>query len=237
MVLDSEPKREPSDVKVQIPSRDTPLKSSAPVAGTLPPPSATGSQASGTITIPSSPSVTATPAEKAGTDRPGADSKGADAAAKAAEKKAAEAKLAEAKLAEAKKAAEARKAAESKSADAKGADSKSSSTKAGEKSSDMGSDKGSDKGSGKAADKGPDKAAAGGKQFLLQAGAFSSEKSASDQAARVKQAGLRAYTEKVKTADGERVRVRVGPFPNREAAEQARGQLKLSGIDSAVIVP
>ena len=80
-------------------------------------------------------------------------------------------------------------------------------------------------------------ASANGKKYLLQVGAFSSDKGATDQADRVKAAGLRAFTEKVKTVDGERIRVRVGPFASRDEAEQARGQLKLSGIDAALIVP
>lgn len=75
------------------------------------------------------------------------------------------------------------------------------------------------------------------KKYLLQVGAFSSDKGATDQADRVKATGLRAFTEKVKTADGERIRVRVGPFATRDEAEQARGQLKLSGIDAALITP
>jgi DedD protein len=41
----------------------------------------------------------------------------------------------------------------------------------------------------------------------------------------------------VKTDRGDRVRVRVGPFPSREAAEQARASLKAAGIEAAVIAP
>ncbi|HWS74226.1 MAG TPA: SPOR domain-containing protein, partial [Quisquiliibacterium sp.] len=43
--------------------------------------------------------------------------------------------------------------------------------------------------------------------FLLQAGAFASEKGAIEQQARVRKAGLKAYTEKVNTSQGERIRV------------------------------
>ncbi len=54
---------------------------------------------------------------------------------------------------------------------------------------------------------------------------------------RVEAAGLDAFTEKVKTDRGMRVRVRVGPFATREAAEQARARLKAAGIEAAVIAP
>lgn len=73
--------------------------------------------------------------------------------------------------------------------------------------------------------------------FLLQAGAFASEKGALDQLARVRKAGVKAYTEKVSTSQGERIRVRIGPYPTREAAEKARAALKAAGVESALIAP
>ena len=75
------------------------------------------------------------------------------------------------------------------------------------------------------------------KRYVLQIGAFASERGANEQADKVKAAGLSVFTEKVRTNQGDRIRVRVGPFPTREEAEQARGQLKLVGIDSALIAP
>ncbi len=74
-------------------------------------------------------------------------------------------------------------------------------------------------------------------RYLLQVGAFGGEAGASAAVERVQATGLRAFTEKVKTDRGERVRVRVGPFPSRETAEQARGRLKAAGIEAAVIAP
>lgn len=73
--------------------------------------------------------------------------------------------------------------------------------------------------------------------FVLQAGAFASEKSAAEQQARVSRAGLKAYTEKISTSQGPRIRVRVGPFASREAAEKARTALKAAGVESALIAP
>jgi DedD protein len=74
-------------------------------------------------------------------------------------------------------------------------------------------------------------------RHLLQVGAFAGEAGAKAAVERVQAAGLRAFTEKVRTERGERVRVRVGPFPSREAAEQARATLKSAGIEAAVIAP
>jgi len=53
----------------------------------------------------------------------------------------------------------------------------------------------------------------------------------------VRAAGLPAYTEKVLTAQGARIRVRAGAFGNGEEAERARAKLQLAGIESAIIKP
>ena len=79
---------------------------------------------------------------------------------------------------------------------------------------------------------GPTSAAA---HFAVQVGAFANAGSARAQADKARKAGVRVYTESVKTAQGERTRVRVGPFTSREAADQARTRLKAIGIDSSVV--
>lgn len=73
--------------------------------------------------------------------------------------------------------------------------------------------------------------------FAVQIGAFASESGAADQVARARKAGLKAYTERIRTGQGVRIRVRVGPYPDREAAEKARTRLKAAGIESAIIAP
>lgn len=73
--------------------------------------------------------------------------------------------------------------------------------------------------------------------YLLQTGAYANESAASEQLERLRKAGVSAYTETVKTRQGERIRVRAGPFPNRDAAEQARVRLKSAGIEAALIAP
>ena len=71
-------------------------------------------------------------------------------------------------------------------------------------------------------------------QFVVQIAALSD----ADKAAGIRQQltakGLKAYTEKVKTANGEVTRVRIGPFPSREAAEKERTRLKTLGFEGNV---
>ena len=73
--------------------------------------------------------------------------------------------------------------------------------------------------------------------FAVQIGAFASDKGAKEQLARARKTGLKAYTERIETSKGTRIRVRVGPFKTREEAEKARVRLKAAGIDSAIIAP
>ena len=74
-------------------------------------------------------------------------------------------------------------------------------------------------------------------RYLLQVGAYSGEAGANAAVERLKGMGLKAYTERIKTDAGEKIRVRVGPFPTREAADQARSKLQASGVQAALIAP
>jgi DedD protein len=241
MLLDSEPKREAPDLKVQIPSRDTPLKGVIPGPSSSRPNAPLGPGDVAPLPTPSNTTGEPTRAPSAAvdsTDASGRSSAGKPPSAKASpdtrdssakdktSKDAATKDDTKAKAKEkADKLAADKAAAEQAAADRAAADKAAKATKAAKAAKDA-----------KPTDK-PTAQTAAGKKYLLQVGAFSSDKGAADQAERVKASGLRAFTEKIKTADGQRIRVRVGPFATRDEAEQARGQLKLSGIDAAVITP
>jgi DedD protein len=74
-------------------------------------------------------------------------------------------------------------------------------------------------------------------KYLVQIGAFGSSTGAQEQVKRAAAIGLKAFTEDVDTNSGKRIRVRVGPFSSKDAADQAREKLKGAGIDSALIAP
>lgn len=73
------------------------------------------------------------------------------------------------------------------------------------------------------------------RRYLVQIGAYSSIESARAVTNRVFSSGLRPYQETVRTDKGEWIRVRVGPFENREAAEQALRNLKAAGVSAALM--
>jgi DedD protein len=62
--------------------------------------------------------------------------------------------------------------------------------------------------------------------FVVQLGAFSDSGNAARLAAKVRENRFKAYTQVVSTTNGERTRVRVGPYPTRAEAEEARERLK-----------
>ncbi len=71
--------------------------------------------------------------------------------------------------------------------------------------------------------------------FVVQVVALSDADKAKQMQQQISAAGLKAYTEVVKTAKGDVTRVRVGPFATRDAAEKAQQQLKAIGLDGKVI--
>jgi len=73
-----------------------------------------------------------------------------------------------------------------------------------------------------------------GGQFAVQVIALADAEKAKQMQARITAAGIKAYTEIVKTAKGDVTRVRAGPFATREAAEKAREQLKAIGMNGNV---
>jgi DedD protein len=73
--------------------------------------------------------------------------------------------------------------------------------------------------------------------WAVQIGQFARPENARAAEARASGLGLRAYSETLQTAQGERVRVRAGPFATRAAAEEARSRLIAAGLEAALIAP
>lgn len=78
----------------------------------------------------------------------------------------------------------------------------------------------------------------GEEPFVVQLGAFSNAANAKALQKKLQDNKFKAYTELVKNAGGDRTRVRVGPYPNRDSAEMARDRLKAMKlvIGEAVVV-
>ncbi|WP_422015352.1 SPOR domain-containing protein [Roseateles sp.] len=72
-------------------------------------------------------------------------------------------------------------------------------------------------------------------RFIVQVGAFGENKAAQDVRLKVEKLGLKTYAQAVDTADGRRVRVRLGPFASRDEAERAAAKLKGAGLPGAIL--
>jgi DedD protein len=78
-----------------------------------------------------------------------------------------------------------------------------------------------------------DKAAT--ESWEVQLGAYQNPASVTILVGKLKQLGIPTYTEKVETPAGARTRVRAGPFPSQESAENARTRIKIVGVDGPVV--
>lgn len=72
-------------------------------------------------------------------------------------------------------------------------------------------------------------------RFIVQVGAFAEADKAREVRQKLEKAGLKTYTNVAKTPDGERTRVRVGPFASRAEADKAAGKIKGLSLPAAVL--
>jgi DedD protein len=71
--------------------------------------------------------------------------------------------------------------------------------------------------------------------WVVTLDAFSDVKNVAQLKTRLSEAGVKSYTEPVKTSKGELTRVRAGPFASKEAAETARAKLDALGLKPGAI--
>jgi len=72
-------------------------------------------------------------------------------------------------------------------------------------------------------------------RYIVQVGAYGENKAAQDVRSKVEKLGLKTYAQAVDTADGKRIRVRLGPFASRDEAERASAKLKGAGLPGAIL--
>jgi len=74
-----------------------------------------------------------------------------------------------------------------------------------------------------------------GGRFVVQVGAFADADKAREVRQKLERAGLKTYVHVAKTADGERTRVRVGPFASRAEADRAAEKVKGLSLSAAIL--
>lgn len=75
---------------------------------------------------------------------------------------------------------------------------------------------------------------ASSEQWVVQLGAYQEAGRVKLLLGKLKELGVPAFTEKVDTPQGQRTRVRAGPFPSRDAAVKAQERVKIIGVTGPV---
>jgi DedD protein len=258
MLLDSEPKPLGADIAIQIPAKDKPAAAergaSAVASASKVAASAALDQSEEIVTLPLKSVAKAPPAEPAAAPaapkaepKPVADTKPvetklveAKSAAKLIEAKPA-AKPVEVKPAELRHDAKAEAKAEAKAAEAKH-EVKTLELKAEAKREAKAAEP--PKASGDAAraqailegkPAAPATPAAASGKYVVQVAALANQEKIDELQAKLKEAGIKFYTQKVPTQAGERTRIRVGPFASKEEAEKMRAKLVKAGLGGSLV--
>jgi DedD protein len=71
--------------------------------------------------------------------------------------------------------------------------------------------------------------------YLVQVAALASQDKVKELQSKLKNAGIKSHTQKVATANGERIRVRVGPFANKEEADKMRAKIGKLGLNGTLV--
>ncbi|MBE3023170.1 SPOR domain-containing protein [Janthinobacterium sp. BJB1] len=89
---------------------------------------------------------------------------------------------------------------------------------------------------GKPLDKPQEKAHdAGNGKFVVQVAALATQDKVDELQEKLREAGIKSYTQKVSSPAGERIRVRVGPFGSRDDAEKTRAKLQKLGLGGSLV--
>ena len=73
-------------------------------------------------------------------------------------------------------------------------------------------------------------------RFVVQVGAFADAAKAKEARTKLERAGLKTYTQVVETKDGQRTRVRVGPFGDKAQAEISAAKIKALDLPASILV-
>lgn len=72
-------------------------------------------------------------------------------------------------------------------------------------------------------------------KFVIQVAALATQDKVNDLQGKLKEAGIKSYTQKIATASGERIRIRVGPFGSKEDADKVRARLGKLGLNGTLV--
>lgn len=72
-------------------------------------------------------------------------------------------------------------------------------------------------------------------KFVIQVAALASKEKVNEVQTRLKDAGIKSYTQKVATDSGERIRIRVGPFASKDEADKIKAKIVKLGLNGTLV--
>jgi len=72
-------------------------------------------------------------------------------------------------------------------------------------------------------------------KFVVQVAALATQEKVNELQGKLKDAGIKSYTQKVATESGERTRIRIGPFTSKEEADKLRAKLSKLGLNGTLV--
>lgn len=72
-------------------------------------------------------------------------------------------------------------------------------------------------------------------KVVLQVAALASQDKVNELQGKLKDAGIKSYTQKIATQTGERIRIRIGPFASHEEADKVRAKLGKLGLNGTLV--
>lgn len=72
-------------------------------------------------------------------------------------------------------------------------------------------------------------------KFVIQVAALATKEGVNELQARLKDAGIKSYTQKIATISGDRTRIRVGPFGSKDEAEKMRARIVKLGLNGTLV--
>jgi DedD protein len=72
-------------------------------------------------------------------------------------------------------------------------------------------------------------------KFVIQVAALATKEKVNELQTKLKDAGIHSYTQKVATEAGDRTRIRVGPFANKDEAERIRAKIVKLGLNGTLV--
>lgn len=81
----------------------------------------------------------------------------------------------------------------------------------------------------------PPVAAEKSSRIVIQVAALATQDKVSELQGKLSDAGIKSYTQKVATQNGERIRVRIGPFASKEEADRMREKLQRIGMNGSLV--